>query len=138
MKFNIDDAVGQLKELKKAITDLRLEIAKNLVSVSSAILAILISLRHEVYGNSPLLHYSYLLFLLCILAGLMLLYGVLKQLRKMDTDWQELLKLYALGCLHGRQVSISSRYDKFLGFLEKVCIFSFFAALVMLIMHSFQ
>ena len=138
MEFNIDDAIEQLKELKKAITDLRLEIAKNLVSVSSAILAILISLKHEVYGSSPLLHYSYLLFLLCILAGLMLLYGVLKQLRRMDTDWQELLKLYALGYLRDKQVSISSRYDRFLGFLEKVCIFSFFTALVLLIMHSFR
>ena len=139
MKIDIPDAIEQLKELKKVIANLRLEIAKNLVSVSSAILAILIALKNGSSDNTPLLHYAYVLFLLCILSGLMLLYGVLEQFRKMGKDWLALIILSShegFSCSDTKPI-VSSKYDGFLKVLEIVCIFSFLMALVLLIWHSF-
>lgn len=135
--MNIDDAIDQLKETKIRIENLRLDIAKNLVSVSCAILAILIALSGEKHHNNLLVDIAFLSFLLCILFGLSLLKTSLSQLRRMDKDWQELIKVSFLNSVYDRRLAVFSKYDNLLSFCEWACMLSFVVGFLLLVIHWF-
>ena len=130
--MSIDNSFKARVALRKEIRDLLLDFIKHIVTVSSALLALLISLSQPSSGSIYLFYAVLLLLLLSILAGSSTLYIVLVQFCTMDKDLQEhILSQIQNGDENFRPVL--SKHDTLLKWAETTCVFSFLLACMALV-----
>lgn len=134
--MSINSSLQQLKELKEIIRSMQSEFIKHIVSVSAALLALLISLTPELQHNRWLFLLVLVTMLVCILSGTAGLYILLIQFRKMDKDTLEAIKEQ-----HRLQKEtfglVLSKYNRLLEICEATCVMSFLLGCVLMVVFAF-
>lgn len=132
----MDKLFKQYAELKKQYYVYRIDFAKHFITLSSALIAVLIALKPPSAHNSFSFSLALLLLMGCILFGAAFLYIVLMQHRRMDSDFLGQLK-EMLHDPHKKFEGVFAKYNKWQRFVETGFYLHFLAALGCLVLYQF-
>ena len=133
--MGLNNSFKDWNDLKKQILVLQMDFLKHIVTVSSAVLAILIALRGTSSHNNSLFQYSLLLLLICILFGIVSLYLILYQHRKMDKDMKESIAEQIENQTENYR-GVFSKHNRLLKICEAICIFSFAFSMIVIVLYA--
>ncbi|MBN9350700.1 MAG: hypothetical protein J0H55_08440 [Chitinophagaceae bacterium] len=124
----------QYAELKKQYFSYRIDFAKHFITLSSALIAVLIALKPPSAHNNLSFFLTLMLLMGCILFGAAFLYIVLMQHRRMDSDFLAQMR-EMLHDPHKNFEGVFAKYNKWQLFVESGLYLSFLMALVCLVIH---
>ncbi len=133
--MSINSSIEQIVQLKETIRDLLMDFLKHIVTVASALLAIIVALEKPPYHNNILFYALLLSLLLSILFGTIALYIVLVQHRKMSMDLLESVQEQILQNKENYE-PVFSKQNKLLKVCELVCIVSFLVSVISLVGYA--
>lgn len=123
-------------KVRETIREMLFDFLKHIVTLSAALLALLISLNQQVSGNILIFHCLLLSLLLSILSGVASLYIVLSQFRRMDKDLLESIRQQIRDGEKSHQ-PVFSKYNKLLKVCEVFCVLCFSMSMILLLAFSF-
>ncbi len=133
--MSINSSIEQIVQLKETIRDLLMDFLKHIVTVASALLAIIVALEKPPYHSNFLFYVLLLSLLLSILFGTTALYIVLIQHRRMSKDLLESVQEQIRQNKENYK-PVFSKQNKILTLCELVCIVSFLVSVVSLVGYA--
>lgn len=132
----VEDSLRTLSDFKHVIKELTLDFLKHIVTVSAALLALLVSLKSPSDSSNCLFFSVLVSLLLCILAGTLALYISLIQHRKVDKDLAEAIR-EQIDKRTEKHWSVFPKYGSLMLFLELISLVSFLSSFVLLVAYVY-